>query len=315
MDYKDSGVHIEEGDAFARRIAAINSTAVSSGIGGFAGAIPLNLSGVQDPVLLSTTDGVGTKLLVAQRLNNYRSVGIDLVAMCVNDLVAAGARPLTFLDYIACGSVRQAPLDDIIAGIVEGCELAGCTLAGGETAEMPDMYGSQDVDLAGFATGVADRSSMLPMLDEIREGDVILGLRSNGVHSNGFSLARKALTNADESLWQELLRPTRIYVKETLSFIADGHLKAAAHITGGGLVANTERVLPEGHKARLTWDWTYPEIFDQIASAGSVTEAEMRKVFNMGIGMTYVVSPEDAGFMLASHADLDLLEIGTVTHG
>ncbi len=203
---------------------------------------------MRHPVLLTTTDGVGTKILVAQRLGKLDTVGIDLVAMCVNDLVVCGARPVQFLDYIACGRIHEERLQALMKGIVRGCELAGCRLGGGETAEMPDVYGPDEFDLAGFAVGAVEKDALLPRLAEIRAGDVILGIASSGIHSNGLSLARKALP---ERAWSLLLEPTRIYAPEMAALCATGHVLAAAHVTGSGLHGNLERVVPEGLADRL----------------------------------------------------------------
>ncbi|AFG38005.1 phosphoribosylformylglycinamidine cyclo-ligase [Spirochaeta africana] len=314
MDYASAGVDIQKGDAFAEFIAGQKSRAVSKGIGGFAGGIPIDLSRYTSPVMLSTTDGVGTKLLVAKQLQQYDTVGIDLVAMCVNDLAAAGADPISFLDYIACGGIRDDILQPVIQGIIAGCEQAGCTLVGGETAEMPDMYAPDDIDLAGFAVGIADADQLLPQ-EDILPGDSIFGLASNGIHSNGLSLARKAIPETDLELRRELLVPTRIYVSELARLRASGLVKAAAHITGGGLVANTERVLPQGLSVAAGFDWPVPPIFDRIQQAGSIETAEMRRVFNMGVGMTIVVRETSAFREYAQANGIELIEVGTVTAG
>ncbi|MFW6234164.1 MAG: phosphoribosylformylglycinamidine cyclo-ligase, partial [Spirochaetota bacterium] len=245
MDYSSAGVDIEAGDRFARYIASIESPALRGGIGGFAGALALDLSGVPDPVLLSTTDGVGTKLLVAERMRQFDTIGIDLVDMCVNDLAVCGAAPLQFLDYIACGRISSTPLNEIMDGIVRGCERAGCALSGGETAEMPDVYAPGSFDLAGFCTGVVSRARMLPQPDRIKPGDIVYGIPSTGVHSNGLSLARKALSDAPAHIYEQLLEPTRIYVSELEFLTQHPAVLAAAHITGGGLFGNLTRVLPD----------------------------------------------------------------------
>jgi phosphoribosylformylglycinamidine cyclo-ligase len=250
-------------------------------------------------MLLSTTDGVGTKLLVAKRLGRWDTIGIDLVAMSVNDLAVCGADPISFLDYIACGRIREDVLRDVIRGVVAGCEEADCVLAGGETAEMPDVYGPDDLDLAGFCVGMVEKSGMLPRLDRIEAGDAVLGLPSSGVHSNGYSLARKCVPEDDRSAWEELLTPTRIYVRELRALRETGKLLAAAHVTGSGLEANFERVVPKDLKARFSWDWPRPEIFDRIQSGGRVPEEEMRRVFNLGVGIAFVVKAADAASVLA----------------
>jgi len=291
--YEKAGVNIKKGDAFADFIRDMPSKAVSKAIGGFAGGIPLDLSGLREPLLLSTTDGVGTKLLVAKKLGRWDTIGIDLVAMSVNDLAVCGADPLSFLDYIACGSIREGVLQEVIRGVVRGCEESDCVLAGGETAEMPDVYDPDDLDLAGFCVGVVEKSRMLPRLEEIGAGDVILGLPSSGVHSNGLSLARKCVDPNDREGWEELLTPTRIYVRDLKALRSTGALLAAAHITGSGLEANFERVIPKTLKPRFSWDWPRPGIFDRIQKGGQVPEAEMRRVFNMGAGIAFVVRSEN----------------------
>lgn len=317
LDYEKAGVSIRKGDDFADFIKGIPSKAVSRGIGGFAGGAPLDLKGYAEPRLLTCTDGVGTKLLVAKKLGKWDTVGIDLVAMSVNDLAVCGAQPLQFLDYIACGKIRDEVLHDIIKGVVAGCELAGCELTGGETAEMPDLYAEDDIDLAGFAVGVVDGPKALPRQDLIAEGDLVLGMPSSGVHSNGYSLARKCVGPNDRAAWEELLVPTRIYVRELLALIAGGKVSAAAHITGSGLSGNVDRVLPKGLKAEFAWDWPEPPIFDRIRKGGPVAEAEMRAVFNMGIGMAIVAKEGDEAALraLAKAQGTELLRIGRVVRG
>ena len=298
-NYSEAGVDIGRGDRFAEFIAGLPSAAVSRTIGAFAGGIPLPPGRWRKPVLLGTTDGVGTKLLVAERLGDYSTVGIDLVAMCVNDLAVCGAEPLFFLDYIACGRVDHQLLEQIIAGVVKGCEIAGCTLTGGETAELPDMYSPGSVDLAGFAVGVVEADEQLPQLASMAAGDVILALPSSGIHSNGLSLARKVLPD-DDGAWRELLVPTRIYVEE-LGRIR-GSILAAAHVTGGGLAGNLGRVIPPGLEARFAWDWPVPPVFERIQRAGAIATGEMRRVFNMGIGIAMIAHPS---FVDAVTAALD----------
>ncbi|HOX33000.1 MAG TPA: phosphoribosylformylglycinamidine cyclo-ligase [Spirochaetales bacterium] len=317
LDYEKAGVSLRKGDEFAEFIKSLPSKAVSRGIGGFAGGAPLDLAGYREPVLLSTTDGVGTKLLVAKKLGKYDTIGIDLVAMSVNDLVVCGAKPLQFLDYIACGRIREEVLHAVIAGVVAGCEQAGCELVGGETAEMPDVYGPDDLDLAGFAAGLVERKRMLPHLDRIEEGDLVLGMPSSGVHSNGFSLARKALAGADDATWGELLVPTRIYVKELLELISTGRVLAAAHITGSGLSGNVDRILPPGLRASFSWDWPLPPIFAKIQAGGGLPEAEMRSVFNMGVGMALVAKKEEAEGLvrIARNKGIELFPVGAVARG
>jgi phosphoribosylformylglycinamidine cyclo-ligase len=317
LDYEKAGVSIRKGDEFADFIKGFPSKAVSKGIGGFAGGAALDLSGYREPVLLSTTDGVGTKLLVAKRLGRYDTIGIDLVAMSVNDLVVCGARPLQFLDYIACGKIREERLRELISGVIAGCEQAGCELTGGETAEMPEVYGEDDLDLAGFAVGLVEKKKMLPHLDRMEEGDLVLGMPSSGVHSNGFSLARKAVDPEDRAAWEELLVPTKIYVKEVLELISTGRVLGAAHITGSGLDGNVERILPKGLRSRFSWDWPVASIFGKIQAGGGVSDEEMRRVFNMGIGMAIVAKREEAEGLveIARNKGIALFPAGVLERG
>lgn len=310
--YSDAGVDIEKGDAFASYIAKINSPAVSKAIGGFAGGIELDLTGVSQPVMLSSTDGVGTKLLVARKLKKYDTLGIDLVAMCVNDLIVAGVRPQVFLDYIACGKIEEHVLQELITGIVTGCEQAQCILAGGETAEMPDVYQQGDFDLAGFCTGVGEKSRLLPKKEALRPGDLLFGLPSVGIHSNGLSLARKAIDENNASAWEQLLVPTKIYVQEMSALLESNTVLAAAHITGGGIEGNVSRILPEGLHAEFHWNWEVPEIFSTIQSQGTIDTQEMRKVFNMGLGVVLACSKDDAPKLrrCAQRNAITLLEVG-----
>lgn len=317
--YESAGVDIEKGDRFANFIAGIESRAVSKAIGGFAGGLEIDLHKYRQPVLLSTTDGVGTKLLVAKKLGVFDSLGIDLVAMCVNDLVVCGAEPQLFLDYIATGSIKLDLLQDLMKGIVRGCELANCLLAGGETAEMPDVYSEGDFDLAGFATGLVEKSAQLPKQDQIHPGDPVYGIPSVGIHSNGLSLARKLIREDDQTWYPELLRPTRIYVREVLRLCKEVQISAAAHITGGGLEGNFSRVLPKGVRAEFTWDWTLPPVFDQISRAGQVEVSEMRRVFNMGIGIAFTLPKsreEDLLDLIGSDPEFgDIVKIGSLVNG
>ena len=312
--YREAGVDIQKGNRFAEYIKQHPSPAVSSSIGGFAAGAEIDLSSYRKPVLLSTTDGVGTKLLIAQKARVYDTVGIDLVAMCVNDLIVCGANPLSFLDYIAFGSLAEEILQQIAAGIIRGCEQAGCALTGGETAELPDMYEPGAFDLAGFAVGIAEKEDILPRLSDITEGSVIFGLPSTGIHSNGFSLARKALPLDDSEIVALLLQPTKIYVSELAALLKSGNIKAAAHITGGGLVENIARVLPKGLKPELAYNWPIPEIFPRIQSHGDIAMDEMRQVFNMGIGIALIITKEKAQdtVTFASNSGVQMIEIGAV---
>lgn len=312
--YKEAGVDIEKGDRFAGFIGSIQSKAVSRSIGGFAGGVEIDPHRYKNPLLFSCTDGVGTKLLVAQRVKKYDTLGIDLVAMSVNDLIVCGVEPLSFLDYIACGTLDEKLMQEVISGVVKGCEEAECVLAGGETAEMPDLYGKDDFDLAGFCVGVADKSEVLPHKDLIQVGDVILGIPSTGIHSNGLSLARKVLEGESDEVWRQLLTPTKIYVKEMKALLKSGAVKAAAHITGGGLESNFARVMPNALHATFFWDWEIPGIFKLIQEKGPVETDEMRKVFNMGIGIAFVVSANQVDSMeaIGKAGGFEILTIGTI---
>jgi phosphoribosylformylglycinamidine cyclo-ligase len=307
--YKDAGVDIEAGDRLVDRIKPLAARTmipeVMGGVGGFAGlcGLPADL---EDPVLVSGTDGVGTKLKLAFALDRHDSVGIDLVAMCVNDVITVGARPLFFLDYFATGRLDVDQAEQVVKGIARGCELAGCALLGGETAELPGFYGGGEYDLAGFSVGVVSRKRMLDGR-AVRPGDRLLALASSGLHSNGYSLARKVLLEGDgalaldaipaglgEPLGDALLRPTRIYAKSVQAALAAGPVAAFSHITGGGLPGNLPRVLPEGLGAEVdATRWVAPPIFDLIAERGGVALAEMRRTFNLGVGFV-AVCPEDA---------------------
>ena len=312
--YSEAGVDIDRGDRFVDFIKSIRSRAVDPGIGGFSAALPIESLGFTSPVLMTTTDGTGTKLLVAKKLDRFDTIGIDLVAMNVNDLIVCGARPVVFLDYIACGRIDETRMHDIMRGIVRGCELAGCSLGGGETAEMPDVYGADDFDLAGFAVGIAEKRAVLPRKSEIRKGDLILGLPSSGIHSNGLSLARKLIPETDADAWNEMLIPTRIYAEEMRALTDSGRVLAAAHITGGGLLGNLQRVIPKALQPKLTFDWTVPSIFPRIQSAGGVSDEEMRAVFNLGIGIAMIAHPEDRAALrsIAGEKGFALLDIGVL---
>ncbi|MBY5941074.1 phosphoribosylformylglycinamidine cyclo-ligase [Halomonas sp. DP5N14-9] len=314
LSYKDAGVDIDAGNALVDRIKGVAKRTtrpeVMGGLGGF-GALCQLPSGYREPVLVSGTDGVGTKLRLAMDLGRHDTIGIDLVAMCVNDLVVAGAEPLLFLDYYATGKLDVDIAADVVSGIGEGCERAGCALVGGETAEMPGMYEGSDYDLAGFCVGVVEKDEILDGT-KVAAGDVLLGLSSSGPHSNGYSLIRKILEVADadlstdidgQSLGDALMAPTRIYVKPLLELLRhdDYQVHALSHITGGGLLENLPRVLPEDLTAHVdTSLWQRPAVFDWLKQQGNVDEHEMHRVLNCGIGMVLVV-PEDQADQIRAH--------------
>lgn len=298
LTYRDAGVDIEEGDALVERIKPhAQRTArpeVLAGIGGFGGLFQAP-KGYREPVMVVGTDGVGTKLKLAFLAGRHDTVGIDLVAMSVNDVVVCGAEPLVFLDYFATSRLNARDAEQVIAGIAEGCVRAGCALIGGETAELPGFYQPGEYDLAGFCVGVVEKSRILDG-SRVKAGDVVLGLASSGLHSNGFSLARKVFEDRlTPELSRELLEPTRIYVKDCLALREALDVHAFAHITGGGLPGNLPRVLPPAHRAVLRrGSWPVPEIFARIQQAGGVAPGEMLRTFNLGVGMCAVVSPADA---------------------
>ncbi|MGF7205786.1 phosphoribosylformylglycinamidine cyclo-ligase [Skermanella aerolata] len=308
--YKDAGVDIDAGAALVDAIKPLaKATArigADAGLGGFGALFDLKAAGYKDPILVASTDGVGTKLKIAISAGKHDTIGIDLVAMSVNDLVVQGAEPLFFLDYFATGKLDVAAGRDIVSGIAEGCRQAGCALIGGETAEMPGMYAGKDYDLAGFAVGAAERGQILTGAD-VAAGDVILGLASSGVHSNGYSLVRRIVEKADLSyeddapfqpgtkLGTALLTPTRIYVKPVLAAVRAGVVKALAHITGGGLTDNIPRVLPEGLGVTLDASaWPLPPVFRWMAESAAITDDDLARTFNCGIGMVVIVSPDKA---------------------
>ncbi len=312
--YSEAGVDIARGERFAEFVAAMDSPSILRTMGSFAGGVELDTAGMAAPLLLSATDGVGTKILVARSLGVFDTIGIDLVAMSVNDLLVCGARPLQFLDYIACGRIDEGVLQPLIGGVVRGCELAGCTLAGGETVEMPDVYGPEDFDLAGFAVGLVDKAQLLPRHDDIRPGDLLFGLSSSGIHSNGLSLARRLVPEQDTQMMQELLKPTRIYTPQMSVLLQSPDLLGAAHITGGGLEGNLRRAIPRHMHIELSHAWAVPEVFSELQRRGGISEEEMRKTFNMGIGIALVVrgSGVDAFLTTAQEHGIELIEIGRV---
>lgn len=307
--YTKAGVDVEAGyevvERIKKHVKRTERMGVMGTLGGFGGCFDLSTVEVKEPVLISGTDGVGTKLMLAIQENKHDTIGIDCVAMCVNDIVAQGAEPLYFLDYIATGKNRPERLEQVVAGVAEGCLQAGAALIGGETAEMPGMYGENDYDLAGFAVGIAEKSQIITG-DRIKEGDILLGLPSSGIHSNGYSLVRKIFFEThqftgeslvsdlnEKPLGEELLKPTKIYVKALLPLIKQELVNGIAHITGGGFVENIPRMLPNGLFAEIQiGSWPALPIFKSIEKYGQIPSLEMYEIFNMGIGMILAVSPE-----------------------
>jgi len=312
LTYKKAGVDIDRADQFVSKIKPLVKTTaraeVLGGIGGFSGLFRPRLRGLKDPVLVSSTDGVGTKLFVAETRREYGSIGIDLVAMSVDDVVVTGAEPLFFLDYIAVGKLVAAQLVSLMKGIVRGCREAGCALVGGETAELPGLYAPGKFDLAGFCVGIVDRKEIIDGRG-CRPGDAVIGLASSGLHSNGYSLARKLFSQKEiKGKWgAELLRPTRIYTRPVLRVMKNVQIKALAHITGGGFYDNIPRVIPEGLAVRINkGSWPVPSIFGVIKERSKVNEHEMFRTFNMGIGMVAVVAKKDAPATIRRFAGLGL---------
>jgi len=329
ITYKDAGVDIERADLLVESIKEMARKTygpwVKKGIGGFSAAVRIP-EGYKRPLLVATTDGVGTKLKIAQAMSRYDTLGIDLVAMCVNDLLPLGARPLFFLDYLASGRLEPEREKQLIEGIVKGCQEAGCSLVGGETAEMPGLYQEGDFDMVGFAVGVVEEEGLIDG-SHISKGDVVIGLASSGVHSNGFSLIRKLIElhglrlegfieQLGTTLGEELLKPTRIYVRSVLALLEEFPIKGMAHITGGGLIGNLPRILPKGLAVEIRPNWEVPLIFQLIQSLG-VEEAEMWRVFNMGVGFTAILSPQDVEGFLKRAAELgeEAFVVGEVIEG
>ncbi|CAK8719027.1 Phosphoribosylformylglycinamidine cyclo-ligase [Candidatus Electrothrix gigas] len=307
--YSEAGVDIDKGNAFVSRIknivSATHSRTVLDNIGGFSGLFSIGNANCKDPVLIASTDGVGTKLKIAQLCNRHDTIGIDLVAMCVNDIIVSGAKPLFFLDYFSCSSLDLEEAIDVVKGIAEGCKQAACSLIGGETAEMPGLYQPGDYDLAGFSVGIAERNKIIDGSD-VRVGNKIIGLASSGLHSNGFSLVRKiifedlglSVTDTVEELGctvgEELIKPTKIYVQSVLGVFNRFTLNSLVHNTGGGFIDNIPRMLPKGCRAVVDKDsWKKPPIFSFLQEKGQIPEAEMYRTFNMGIGMMAVVNEDD----------------------
>jgi phosphoribosylformylglycinamidine cyclo-ligase len=310
VTYKDAGVDIEAGNSFVNMIKPLVKSTfrpeVMTEIGGFGGLFSLNTAKYKNPVLVSGTDGVGTKLKIAFMADYHETVGIDLVAMCVNDIIVQGAEPLFFLDYLATGRLHPEKAALIVKGIAEGCRQAGCALIGGETAEMPGFYSDGEYDIAGFTVGAVDRDSIIDG-STIAVGNRLIGIASSGLHSNGYSLARKLIfeclglsidspfPETGRTVAEELLTPTRIYVRSILNLLKYFKINGIAHITGGGLLENVPRVLPRGCQATINLDgWVRPTLFDVLRDAGNVARDEMYKTFNMGIGMVLVVAEKDA---------------------
>jgi phosphoribosylaminoimidazole synthetase len=320
LTYAKAGVDIDAGNALVEAIKplakATRRPGADAALGGFGALFDLKAAGYVDPLLVSTTDGVGTKLMIAIETGLVDGIGIDLVAMCVNDLLAQGAEPLLFLDYFATGKLDVAAATRVVAGIAEGCRQAGAALVGGETAEMPGLYARADFDLAGFCVGAVERGGVLPKLEAQRRGDLLIGLASSGPHSNGYSLIRRIVELSGlgwdaaapfaegQSLGEALLTPTRIYIESVLPLAKAGLISGCAHITGGGLIENPPRAIAAGLAARFDWNaWTPPPVFGWLAEVGGVDEAEMRRTFNCGLGLMLIASPRNAEAVLAALLD------------
>lgn len=331
--YAQAGVSIEAGNALVKAIGPLAKSTARPGadaeLGGFGGFFDPRAAGYKDPLLVAANDGVGTKVKLAIDHDRHDAIGIDLVAMCVNDLIVQGAEPLFFLDYFATGKLENGIATRVVAGIADGCKLAGCALIGGETAEMPGMYQAGDYDLAGFCVGAVERDEQLTG-DKVAAGDVLLGLASSGVHSNGYSLVRRlaadkgwkldrpALFDADKLLIDHLIAPTRIYVKSLLPVIRGGKIHALAHITGGGLLENVPRVLPQGLHARIDADaWEQPRLMAFLQAQGNIEAEEMARTFNCGVGMVLAVAAEDVAAVTAelTEAGETVFTIGAIEAG
>jgi phosphoribosylaminoimidazole synthetase len=316
LTYAQAGVDIDAGEALVDAIKplakATRRPGADAALGGFGALFDLKAAGYDDPLIVSTTDGVGTKLKIAIETGLHDQIGIDLVAMCVNDLLAQGAEPLLFLDYFATGKLELETAKRVVAGVAEGCRLAGAALVGGETAEMPGMYQANDYDLAGFSVGAVDRRLVLPRLDAQRPGDLLIGLASSGPHSNGYSLIRRIVEVCglhwndpapfapETGLAEALMTPTRIYVRSVLALMKRQLIKGAAHITGGGLIENPPRAVAPGLEPRIDWNaWALPPVFGWLQQAGGVANEELRRTFNCGVGFMLIVAPEAADPVLA----------------
>ncbi|HVP83516.1 MAG TPA: phosphoribosylformylglycinamidine cyclo-ligase [Rhizomicrobium sp.] len=334
LTYKDAGVDIDAGEALVERIApaarATRRSGTDADLGGFGGLFDLKATGFKDPVLVASTDGVGTKLKVAIETNQFDGIGQDLVAMCVNDLVVQGAEPLFFLDYYATGKLNVDEAARVIEGIARACKESGCALIGGETAEMPGLYKPGDFDLAGFSVGAVERDQILPKTSEMNEGDVLIGVASSGVHSNGYSLVRRVVADsgrsyhtaapfeAGKSFGQALMAPTRLYVKSALAAIRTGGVKGLAHITGGGITENLPRALPDGLDAQIDLGtWTPLPIFGWLAKSAGIAETEMLRTFNCGVGLIVVADAAKSGQIIEAFADAGekATRIGTLIKG
>jgi phosphoribosylformylglycinamidine cyclo-ligase len=323
MDYKKAGVDIDAANrlikGFSEKIASTRNAGSMDTVGGFSGIYDPSVFGVKDPLLVGATDGVGTKLMIARSAGKHDTIGIDLVAMCVNDLICSGARPLFFLDYFACGKLEKGIWEDVVKGIIEGCKQAGCALLGGETAEMPGMYKQGDYDLAGFSVGMLDREKIIDG-SRIEEGDAVLGVASSGLHSNGYSLVRSLLSE-EEILGSadDLLRPTTIYVKPVLGLIEKIEIKGIANITGGGFYDNIPRILPAGTSCVIEYgSWEIPAVFGLLKEKGTVEDKEMCRTFNMGIGMVLVMDDKEinrASSVLKEEYGIESWKIGVVEKG
>lgn len=334
LTYAQAGVDIDAGNALVERIKPLAKSTRRAGaeasLGGFGALFDLKAAGYDDPLLVTTTDGVGTKLKVAIETGIHDTVGVDLVGMCVNDLLAQGAEPLMFLDYYATGKLDVEAAAAVVAGIAEGCRQANCALVGGETAEMPGMYAEGDYDMAGFCVGAVDRDKVLPRLGEQKPGDVLIGLGSSGPHSNGYSLIRRIVERSGlawdapspfsdgQTLAQALLAPTRIYIRTVLPQLKAGRVSGLAHITGGGLIENPPRAIAEGLVPRFDWNaWAMPPVFDWLARTGGVSDHEMRRTFNCGLGLVLIVAPDDVGETLQGliSAGEDAFVVGELAAG
>jgi phosphoribosylformylglycinamidine cyclo-ligase len=333
LTYKDAGVDIDAGEELVARIVpaakATRRPGADVALGGFGGLFDLKAAGFKDPILVASTDGVGTKLKIAIETRHFEGIGQDLVAMCVNDIVVQGAEPLFFLDYYASGKLDVDSAATVIEGIARACKESGCALIGGETAEMPGLYARGDFDLAGFVVGAAERGHILPKTDEMQEGDVVIGVTSSGLHSNGYALVRRVAEQSgipysgpspfsDQTLGEALMRPTKLYVKSALAAIRSGHVNGLAHITGGGITENLPRCLPYGLDAEIDLEcWTPPAVFGWLANSAGIEQAEMLRTFNCGIGLIAVTDVMSSGHVIDAFQESGdkAMRIGTLVRG